>query len=71
MDKEVLEFVIYLIHACSQRWGQSPAVVYKRLQAKDCISKYLIAYYDILHTQGTQAIVDDIEKYLEVRGDCS
>jgi len=68
MNKEEFEFVIYLIHACSQKWGQSPSAVYKRLQNTGCIDNYLIPHYDILHTQGTAFIVDDIEEYLVVYG---
>ena len=69
MNKETLEFVIYLIHACSQKWGQTPASVYKRLQKTDCIDDYLISHYEILHTQSTDFVVTDIEEYLAQRGD--
>ena len=68
VDKDVFEFVIYMIHACSQKWGQSPSTVYKRLKSADCIDNYLVPYYDVLHTQGTAFVVEDIEKYLSLRG---
>ena len=71
MTKEVCEFVIYMIHACSHKWGQSPSVVYKRLQNVDCIDNYLVKHYDILHTQGTAFVVNDIEEYLKMRGDAA
>ena len=68
MNKETLESVIYLIHACSHKWGQSPACVYKKLQKADCIDEYLIPHYEVLHTQSTDFVVTDIEEYLEARG---
>ena len=71
MTKEVFEFVIYMIHACAQKWGQSPSVVYKRMQNASCIEDYLVPHYDVLHTQGTSFVVEDIEEYLKMRGDAA
>ena len=45
-----------------------PSEVYQKLQSVGCIQCYLVPHYDILHTQGTGYIVDDIKRYLEVRG---
>ncbi len=45
-----------------------PSEVYRKLQSTGCIDGYLVLHYDILHTQGTDYIVDDIKEYLEVRG---
>ena len=67
MDKDVFEFVVYMIHACSGKWEQSPSAVYKRLKDSDCIDRFLVPHYEILHTQGTDYIVGDIEEYLESR----
>ena len=68
MDRESFSFVIYMIHACANRWRKVPSDVYKMLQKTGCIDNYLVPYYDILHTQGTDYIVDDIEEYLGIRG---
>ena len=67
MKKEVLEFIVYMIHACSKKWGISPAMVYRKLEEKNCIKKYLIPHYEILHTQGTGFVVEDIEEYIRIR----
>ena len=64
MTKEELEFAIYMIHACSHRWGQAPSDVYKIMEESDCISGFLVPHYEILHTQGTGYIVSDIESFL-------
>ena len=68
MTKENFSFIIYLIHACANRWNQMPSEVYQKLRRTDCIGAYLIPHYDILHTQGTEYLVEDIKTYLETRG---
>ena len=68
MNKESFSFVIYMIHACSSRWGKLPSKVYTMLQKAGCIDNYLVPHYDILHTQGTNYIVEDIKEYLKIRG---
>ena len=68
MNRESFSFVIYMIHACANRWSKFPSDVYKLLQKTGCIDNYLVPHYDILHTQGTDYIVDDIKEYLGIRG---
>ena len=45
-----------------------PSEVYKLLDSKDCINKFLVSNYDVLHTQSTSNTVDDLREYLKVRG---
>ncbi len=68
MNRESMAFVVYMIHACANKWDKPPSEVYQKLQSVGCIDSYLVPHYDILHTQGTDYIVDDIKEYLEVRG---
>ena len=68
MNKESFSFVIYTIHACANRWGKSPSEVYEILDRSECIGKYLVPHFDILHTQGVDYIVEDIVNYLNVSG---
>ena len=68
MSKETFEFIIYMLHACANKWGKRPSAVYKKLSDSDCINQLLIPYYNVLHTQGTAFIVGDIEDYLSARG---
>ena len=68
MNKESFAFVIYMIHACANSWSKVPSDVYKLLQNSGCIDNYLVPHYDILHTQGTEYVVDDIKEYLGIRG---
>ena len=68
MNKESFSFVVYMIHACANKWDMLPSIVYQKLQSAGCIDHYLVPHYEILHTQGTDFVVNDIEEYLEVRG---
>ena len=68
MNNEAMEFVVYLIHACANKWNKSPKQVYRIMKEAGCIDKYLVPNYDILHTQGSNYLVDDIKKYLAIRG---
>ena len=68
MNKDSFEFTIYMLHACAEKWKVLPSAVYKKFHESHCIENLLVPYYDILHTQGTQYIVGDIEDYLATRG---
>ena len=68
MSENSFSFVVYMIRACAYKWNKLPSEVYVLLQSTECIAKYLVPHYDILHTQGTDYIVDDIQEYLRVRG---
>lgn len=68
MNKESFSFVIYMIHACANKWNMMPSEVYRKMQSVGCINSYLVPHFDILHTQGTGYIVDDVKEYLEARG---
>ena len=68
MPKPVFEFIIYILHACAEKWSVFPSAAYKKLKDSDCINKLLVPYYDIMHTQSTSYIVGDIEEYLAARG---
>lgn len=68
MDKESFSFVVYMIHACANKWFKMPSEVYALLQKTGCIDHYLVPYYDVLHTLGTDYLVEDIKEYLGVRG---
>ncbi len=55
MSRNEFEFVIYMIHACANKWNRTPADVYRQLRANKCITDYLIPFYDVLHTQEPQS----------------
>lgn len=68
MNKDSFSFVIYMIHACANAWGNYPSEVYQKMKRTDCITGFLVPNYEILHTQSTQYVVEDIKEYLNFRG---
>ena len=68
VSQKSFSFLVYMIHVCSERWGISPASVYKTLKNSGCIGEYLIPNYEILHTQSSSFVLSDIEEYLSIRG---
>ena len=64
MNQEVFSFIIYMIHACANRWKKTAAQGYFALKQSGCLNHCLIPNYDILHTQSTDFVVKDIEEYL-------
>ena len=68
MNQESFSFVIYMIHACANKWGKLPSEVYKILSGADCINNLLVKHYDVMHTQSTSYVVEDIVEYLGARG---
>lgn len=67
MNQDCFSFIIYIIHACANKWQISPSKVYQALKKSGCLDHYLIPHYDILHTQSTNYIVADVAAYLKGR----
>ena len=68
MDRDSMAFVVYMIHCCANQWRLSPAAVYRKLKESGCIEAYLVPHYDVLHTQSSAYVLEDIEQYLKNRG---
>ena len=68
MNRESFAYVVYLIHSCADKWNRLPSEVYNILHNSGCIDVYLVPNFDMLHTQGTEYVVDEIREYLNVRG---
>ena len=68
MDKESFDFVVYMLHACANRWHKTPSDIYKLLHNSGCNDNYLVPHYGVLHTLGTEYIVEDVKEYLAIRG---
>ena len=63
-----LAFVVFLIHALSEAWGMGTPKVYSLLKESGALDRYVIPCYDVLHTCGSQYLVEDITGYLTERG---
>ena len=68
MSKEASFFVIYMIHICAEKWQLSPAQTYQKMSAAGCIDGYLVPHYEVLHTQSSDYVAEDLKEYLRNRG---
>lgn len=64
-SRELL-FVIFCIERYSIKQGKSPLEVYSLFERKE-VTDYLKGNFDILHTQGEEYILEEIELYLKKR----
>lgn len=68
MDKNTLEFITYCISKLSQRLKLSQQDVYRRLKVSGILRDYLIPSYDVLHTFGSNYLMDDIISFMQEKG---
>lgn len=64
-----LEFAIFCIENIAKKLNLNPKIVYEDLtKNSDILSKYIVANYDVLHTQDKDYIIDDILDIMDQRG---
>ena len=66
--KSEMQFSVFLIHQLSQHWEKTPAEVYKILNDTKILDDYIIKHYDVLHTQGSFALIEDISDFAREKG---
>lgn len=52
-EKE-LNFSIFILYSLAEKREKTPSAVYKILNSTGILDNYIIAGYDILHTQGKE-----------------
>ena len=63
-----LRFSIYMLYALAEKWKKTPSAVYKILNATGILDNYIIAGYDMLHTQGKEYLVEDVTEFVREKG---
>lgn len=67
-ERRVLDFVVFLLHRVSAKWGWSVPATYQALSSTGILKGYIIPCYDTLHTMGEAALVDDVTAFARERG---
>ncbi len=67
-EKDMTFFVVWVLNKASQAWGKTPSEVYRLLQEANIVSDYLMGFYDVAHTMGERAIIDDLEMLVMRKG---
>ncbi len=68
MDRKMLEFSVFLIHALAATWNRTYGQVYQILNESGILDGYILPCYDVLHTQGKQYLVEDITEFVKEKG---
>ena len=68
MDRKTLEFAVFLIHALADAWNRPYRRVYQVLDETGILDDYILPFYDVLHTQGKQYLVEDITGFVRDKG---
>lgn len=66
-EKE-LRFSIFILHSLAEKWKMTPSAVYNILNTTGILDDYVIAGYDVLHTQGKEYLVEDITEFVKEKG---
>jgi hypothetical protein len=68
MNKDILDFVTYCISCLSRRLSLSKTEVYNRLKSSGILYGYIVPSYDVLHTFGTEYLMEDLTDYMKEKG---
>ena len=68
MDRKTLEFAVFLIHALADVWNRPYRRVYQVLNETGILDDYILPFYDVLHTQGKQYLIEDITGFVRDKG---
>ena len=65
-----LTFVVFMMHILAAAWSMSPSEVYALCKRSGALDKYLVPHYDVLHSMGANALIEDITGYIRERDVC-
>jgi hypothetical protein len=69
MNEKVLEFAIFCVEILAERLNINSKSVYKMLKKDtDILDHYIIPYYEPLHSQGKNYIIEDLISVLREKG---
>ncbi|WP_165170360.1 MULTISPECIES: DUF3791 domain-containing protein [unclassified Adlercreutzia] len=63
-----IDFAVFLIYRLAESWGKTVPETYRTLADLNVLGDYVIPFYDVLHTQGEQCLVDEITELARRRG---
>ena len=69
MNKNELDFAVFCIENIAEYLNVNGADIYAMLTVQsNILDDYIVQYYDALHTQGKEYIVNDIIEYMKKEG---
>lgn len=69
MNEKNIEFVIFCVEGIAEKLNIESKEAYKLLEKdSDILSEYIVPFYEALHTQGKEYIVNDILDVMKKKG---
>ena len=68
MDRNQLEFVLFCVESLAEDLQKDTREVYDFLKNNGILYEYIVPWYDVLHTQGRDYIVEDILMAMQKKG---
>ena len=63
-----IDFSVFLFHKLAKAWGMMVPDTVRILNEGGIIHEYILPFYDVLHTLGTDYLVEDITEMARERG---
>lgn len=67
-NKKELEFTVFIINKLSEYLKKPVNEIYKILTETEVLDNYIIECYDVLHTLGSEYLMEDITEVMKERG---
>ena len=67
INEKEMDFVVYCVENLANYINEDSVKVFDLLDENDLIEGYILKFYDILHTQSKEWIVEDLVEQLEKR----
>ena len=67
INEKEMDFVVYCVENLANYISEDSVKVFDLLDESDLIEGYILKFYDILHTQSKEWIVEDLVEQLEKR----
>lgn len=68
INEKEMDFVVYCVENLANYINEDSVKVFDLLDENELIEGYILKFYDILHTQGRDWIVEDLVEQLEKSG---
>lgn len=63
-----LDFVVFLLNRLARLWGKTTPDTYEILKRSGALGDYILPNWEVLHSEGTEALLDDVTGYVRSRG---
>ena len=67
-EKDAVFFAVWLLGSIAEAWKCTPHEAYALLQKERIVDEYILPFYDVLHTMGREALVEDINVIAREKG---